>query len=236
MNYSDKLNKYTPRWQHEARDKNMDSIMIALSKEPQRFGDLLEMLPISHTALWDLLIKLRKEGSVEKIIHNDRDAYSLTEKGRIKFQKIILLIDTLTQIRKNDGGYLCGAVPTVPKEKEPLTWPSSMHLASDKTISKISDIIPLQFLLILQKNIISELSYNILKKGISLESKKDGKIVLAIEIDYKDLLRSIKERSLEKWKKLWNKEMEFNLLFYADSLSGGKPINIRNYKLKEKLT
>lgn len=229
---STQLNNYTPTKQRETREKNLDKIILVLSDGPNHFNTIMDLTDISHTTLSSCLHKLMDDGLVTKTIHENSEAYKLTEKGESEYHKIILLIDVLTEIRAKDGRYLTGGAPLFPNKEEPITWPSVMHLAADKDIPNIVQIIPKDYVFELQMNILNALTNNIKKKNLPLNEKIQGNIVLALEIDYQDLVRSIKGNAFEEWKKLWNKEKEINVLWHLDSLNDKQRLYITKHKLK----
>ena len=110
-----------------------------------------------------------------------------------------------------------------------------VHMAVDKEIENVLKIIPKEFLLQVQWNLISFMVNNIKKNKIKLNETANGEVVIGIQITYTDLVKMINNTSFEKWKKLWKKEGGITTIWLQDSISSDKRPYLTKYKLKGEL-
>jgi len=105
-------------------------------------------------------------------------------------------------------------------------------LAVDKEIDNVLQIIPKDYLIQMQLDLIGFISNNVKKNKIKLNEKLERKIVIGIPIEYSDLVKMIKNNSFEKWKKMWEKDKEINTIWLQDSISAEKRPYIMKYKIR----
>jgi len=190
-------------------------VISSLHKGPKRFKDLRDDVKLSETTLSKIIDELDQIDFIKHQIVNEKySGYGLTRKGESDYDQIFLLLDTLDKISNSGGKYLSGGVPYVGSNS---VWPTISHLAVDKTIPHITKIIYKNFLLSIQKYFLEELVKNIKKNKIPLIEHK-GTIVLGIELEYANLIRSIKDNSFKKWKNLWKEEDMISMFWLQDSI------------------
>lgn len=240
---------YTARKQALDMTQNRESILQSLRESPKTFKELDDTMPFSHTTLSKHLDDLEEKKMITKIIHQEKrenkqvykQIYKLTEKGESAYNEIFMLQNLLTQVKERSGKYLSGGVPLQPgtpsesDDYEPLFWPIVAHLAVDKNIENILQIIPQEQLINLQEDFLWKILENIRTKGIPIDENKEGSIIFGMEINYSDLVKTIKNNSFAKWKKLWRKEGAINTIWVQDSITSTKsPYVMKNKLMQEK--
>ena len=221
--------------QQRIKDTHREKILTILKDGSQRFSFLQKSTGHSPGGLAKILDDLIDGRLITKTVQNKRLVYSLTKKGRREFEEVFLLSNVLSQIKSRGGKYLSGGVPLQQVKTEPLFWPTSIHMAADKEIDNILQIIPKEYLLGMQFALNYLMARNIKKKKIQLNEKLEKQIVLGIQIEYSDLVKMIKNNSLTKWKELWEKEGEINTIWLQDSISADRGPYISKHKLKGSL-
>lgn len=218
------------RWEQSKRH-NHEAILKALRDGDKRFKDLKKLVNFSEPTLASALEQLREQGLIQDTMVGRRVGYTLTKKGEKAYDRIFLLSDILSEIKSRGGKYLSGGTPFQKVGTTPLFWPASVHLAVDKNIDNISQMISKVDLFELQHKVVSTFVNNIRKKNIELDDKQQGNIVVGFEIEYPDLARMVNSNSLEKWKKMWRKEKEILTIWLQDSISGEKKPYILPFKI-----
>ena len=210
---------------------NREEVIMALKDGNKRFKDLKNIVTFSEPTLANVLAQLEKNGLIKPTIVDRGAGYTLTKKGEKSYDRIFLLSDILSEIKSRGGKYLSGGTPFQKVGTTPLFWPASVHLAVDKNIDNISQMISKVDLFELQHKVVSTFVNNIRKKNIELDDKQQGNIVVGFEIEYPDLARMVNSNSLEKWKKMWRKEKEILTIWVQDSISGEKKPYILPFKI-----
>ena len=218
--------------QQRIKDKHRDKIITLLKEGPQRFSFLQNATGHSPAGLTKILDKLMDDNIITKTVQNRKLVYVLTKKGQRVFEEIFLLSDVLSEIKSRNGKYLSGGVPLQRIKTPPLYWPTIVHLAVDKEIDNVLQIIPKDYLIQMQLDLIGFISNNVKKNKIKLNEKLERKIVIGIPIEYSDLVKMIKNNSFEKWKKMWEKDKEINTIWLQDSISAEKRPYIMKYKIR----
>ncbi len=218
--------------QQRIKDAHRDKILTLLKDGPQRYSFLQKSTGHSPGGLTTILNELIGNNLITKTVENNKLVYKLTKKGRREFEEVFLLSDVLSQIKLRGGKYLSGGVPLQQVEQPPLYWPTMVHLAVDKEIDDVLQIIPKEYLIQIQFDLINFMVEQVKKQKISLNEKLQKQIVIGIEIDYSELDKMIKNHSVSKWKKFWDKEGGINTIWLQDSISTEKRPYVTKYKLK----
>lgn len=222
--------------QQRIKEDHRDKVLTLLKDGPQRFSFLKKSTGFSSAGLTNILDELLDSKTITKTVQNKKLVYTLTKKGQKEFEGVFLLSDVLSEIKSRGGKYISGGVPLQKVKTLPLFWPTMVHMAVDKEIENVLKIIPKEFLLQLQWNLISFMVNNIKKNKIKLNETADGEVVIGIQITYTDLVRMINNTSFEKWKKLWKKEGGITTIWLQDSISSDKKPYLTKYKLKGEFT
>ncbi len=225
---------YTPRYQELKKSGHREAIISALNAGPKQFKELEKMFEFSHTTLSKHLKDLQRAKIIEKDVQDGKLVYVLTRKGENAYNEIFVLENELAEMKERKGKYLSGGAPLQKDLNDPLFWPTLVHLAIDKNIENIFQMIPKEYLYNIQENLVLNLLYNIQKKRLHLDENKDGKIILGISIDYSDLAKMVKYNSYEKWKKLWNQEKTIDTIWIQDSITPHRRPYVLQYHIKEK--
>ncbi|SMH71345.1 winged helix-turn-helix transcriptional regulator [Candidatus Nitrosotalea okcheonensis] len=229
--------QYTARQQKYDEGKHQEDILLALEKSPKTFKELENAVLFSHTTLSKHLKLLRKNGLITKTIHNENEAYKLTEKGESAYNEIFLLQNILTEIKERGGKYLSGGVPMAPVPKsgkpEPLFWPSTVHVAVDQSID-LFQLISKEYLIRIQNELIRHILENIQNKKLDLRDDKTGSIILGISLNYDEIVKMVKNDSYEKWGKLWKKEKAIDAIWIQDSVTPHTRPYILKYHIGDK--
>ena len=229
------MDHYTPHYQEQKKAKNIENIITALNEGPKQFKELDSLFKFSHTTLSKHLKELEDSNHIKKDIRDGKIVYTLTRKGENAYNEIFLLENELADIKERNGKYLSGGVPLQKDtDDEPLFWPGVIHLALDKNIENIFQMIPKEYLFNIQENLLLNMLYNINKRTLRLDENKDGKIILGISIEYSDLAKMVKYNSYEKWKKIWDKEKTIDTLWLQDSITPNRRPYVQPYHIKEK--
>lgn len=232
--------KYTARKQKQDESKHRENILVALQESPKTFKELDGSMPFTHTTLSKHLRYLREKSLISKIIHKDNQAYTLTEKGESAYNEIFMLQKFLTEIKERGGKYLSGGVPTQPglssqsSDYEPLFWPSTVHVAVDKNIEDVFQLISKEYLFLIQDNLIRHMLGNIKNKKLNLHDDKSGTIILGLSINYDEIVSMVKNNSYANWEKLWKKEKAINTIWVQDSITPHNKPYVLPYHIGEK--
>ena len=238
LKHSNELSKHNPMVEYTAakqksiKSNNRDAIILAIKEKPMRFKDLESKFQtepkITHTTLTKHLKELMAENYIKKEARDNKIVYLLTDKGEKIYHRIFLIEKTLTEIRERDGKYISGAVPVQPKGTEPFFWPSMAHMAADKNIPKVLEMITREHLFRIQESLLHHILGNIQTKNINLDEKIEGEIVIGVSLNYSEIVKAVKYNSYSNWTKLWKKEKALTTIWMQDSLSGeNKPFVLR---------
>lgn len=91
--------------QKSIKKRHQDKIISELSNEPKRFTDLLKLTGRSQAGLDKILKELTKEGKITKTIHNEKVAYTLTEKGQRHSKSMWILLSELLELEEKGASY-----------------------------------------------------------------------------------------------------------------------------------
>jgi len=194
----------------DLRDIRKQSTLRTLDEHgAQSFNDLQRLTNYSPSTLSSLLNHLKSEGKIEQIPHQGKLAYAITKKGKGTIIELGILGMDATEIMQKGGIYHddysseYGGMLYYWQ----LPWGIQDDIVYDKSLQKLNPI---------SKDTaraVNELLYNCIKEDvkkrkISLDTKKNGKIILGLTIDYQDLVKSINEQSLYYLENMSKKERE----------------------------
>ncbi len=176
------------------RERSKNKILIALKKEDKRFTDLQKETELSPAGLNGTLKMLMKEDIIRIILDGKKRKYRLTKNGERWFEKHLYLSYDVDLIKSREGKHyrdfstLHDSIISLGFE-----WGIESDLTVDKDIDglhllKSKDVIEIEEL------IYKKIKNNIKKENIEI---KNGKGVLGFRIDYNEIIKSIKQKSLE---------------------------------------
>lgn len=218
------------RWvQGQIKERNRKNIIKLLEKTPKRFTDLLKESGYSPRGLTSMLKDLEESKQIEKTIHDGREAYGLTKKGQDLLRQIpqfAYILDTLDKggVYHEDFSSIGGSMMVVE-----LPWGITDNLLINKKIDDRLNPFTKNIVFELQEQLYNKIYENVKKRKTLINESLDCSLVLEISIDYKELVKSIKENSLLYYKNLTDKEIDS---FYK--VDNGKGTE-KDYELLKKI-
>ena len=176
-------------------------ITLLQNEGPKRFNELKRLTSRAPRGLHITLDTLKQRKQIEQYVDekSGKVFYRATPKARRYFQDIFTLPFTLSWIEKENGKFysdysgfhgdmwFCY-----------LPWGIRDDLALSKEIEEKNNPITKEFVKELQLYFFKKLRAEIRLKNIVLEPEKRGTIVLGFEIDYQDLIKSLKHKDVLK--------------------------------------
>lgn len=196
--------KESYKYQKKRQEENEIQVISVLEREgPRRFNELKQLVGRAPRGLSITLDNLIRKREVEKFIDDKTGnvCYRSTPKGRKYFHDIFTLPFTLSWIEEK-GGKFYSDYSGIHDDMWfcYLPWGIRDDLAITKDIEK-NNPISKEFVTELQQYIFKKLRSEIKSKKDMLDSEKNGTIVLGFEIDYKELIQSIKHKDVLKLRK-----------------------------------
>jgi len=152
---------------------NKERVIDLLMKGPKKFKLLHEESKLSQMGLWKILNALMKEGKIEKVLHEGKVAYALTESGRVYHESIWFLTHELLDLKGQ--GYSYTRRPYGAGIRVDIAYPPN----SANVASLHQSIPPLRELFL----------KHLLKSAENIP--KQGKLILSFEMDYSGPMRQI---------------------------------------------
>ncbi len=192
------------------KDANRHRILKIIKKEgPQRFKELQEKSKRSPRGLNNMLKDLLDAKKIEKVMHNEHQAYGLTETGSASVRNL----DLILSVRRDmivDGGtyfdgysYQWGSVLFCD-----LPWGIDDDLILDKNISEEMNPITKETAIAVQEFLFKRILSDVKKKKITLDKTKNGNIIWEFSIEYKELVKSLEKNSLKFYQNMTKEEFE----------------------------
>jgi predicted transcriptional regulator len=188
------------------RERSRNKIFVALRNKPKRFTDLEVDTGLSAVGLTSILKILQKEGEIKLELIDDKKKYKLTKKGTVSVSNLNLLSMNLEKIMSDEGKYystFSGLTPSM--SSCGLAWGIDSDLTLDKNIDSLN--------LLSKKDVgdIEEFIFKILSKNIpknKLDEKISGEMILGFVINYSELIKSIKNKSLDYINNITKEELK----------------------------
>jgi len=166
-------------------------------KGPHSFSKLEEITQLFPGTLNAVLNDLEEDKKIERITHERKMAYAITKKGRGTIVELGILGVEATDLMQKGGVYL----------EDYSNWRGTMYfydlpwcmqddLILDKNLKKLNPITK-ETATELQKLLYRCIKEDAKKRRIHLDGTKDGKVILGFNIDYKGLVKSIEEQSMD---------------------------------------
>lgn len=203
----EKRNSYY--YQHMVRERNRERILVLLKDNPQRFTDLEKLSKFSPRGLTGILKDLEEEKKIEKILHNKKQAYKLTQRGLRLFTGSYLLRTMIEDLEKKDSkfydNYSTVKYSTLFLR---LPWGIDDNLLVEKGIDEKHNPITTDIAASLNEELYKKIKKEIIKNKIPVDKNMKGRILLSFVIDYKELIESVEQNSLEYCKKISQQEID----------------------------
>jgi len=166
-------------------------------KGPHSFSKLEESTQLFPGTLNAVLNDLEGDKKIERIAHEGKMAYAITKKGRGTIVELGILGVEATDVMQKGGVYL----------EDYSNWRGTMYfydlpsgmqddLILDKNLKKLNPITK-ETASELHKLLYRCIKEDAKKRRIHLDGTKDGKVILGFNIDYKGLVKSIEEQSMD---------------------------------------
>jgi len=188
------------------RERSRNKVFKALKNEPRRFTDLEVDTGLSAVGLTSILKILQKEGEIKLELIDNKKKYVLTKKGTISVSNLNLLSMNLEKIISDEGKYystFSGLTPSM--HSCGLAWGIDSALALDKNIDSM-DLLSRKDVGNIEEFIFKTISNKIPKK--KLDEKIIGKMILGFTINYSELIKSIKNKSLDYMNNITKEELK----------------------------
>ncbi|HEV2192537.1 MAG TPA: hypothetical protein VGR54_02835 [Nitrosopumilaceae archaeon] len=188
---------------------NRNKIIAALDGDPKRFKDLLDSTKLSAMGLTNIIKQLVSEKIIEHVIHNGKQSYSLSKSGIEQLLELKKAGYTLKKIQDEGGRYYedySGYYNS--KYYNDLPWGIEDELMVDKRIDQKINPITKEVVADMQELLYTKVKELIKKGKITIDKFTNGDILLSFMIEYKELINSIQENSLEYIKNITNEELD----------------------------
>jgi len=179
--------KYDPhQTQKDIKKQNKETILNLLEDSPKRFTDLQKVTKFSPTGLTSMLKRLVDENEIEKIIHEEKSAYSITDHGKQLLDRG-KATHTINTIEKNGGifYYNYSGISEV-LETHRLMGGIYPYLVIDKNLDELN-LLSTSDMLDIEKFVLEKF----IKKKNKLKQESFGKLVFGFVIDYPKLLNTV---------------------------------------------
>ena len=181
--------------QKRVKQEHRNRILSLLSEKPRTFTELQKITRFSPAGLTKMLDDLVKEKEIIKgkkrgEPYETRTAYA---------KQFMNLENTIAEIVYNDGKYYVDYADHISSGIPPYAppWGILSHLYIDKKTGKKLNPFSKLDVFDIEKFIFEKIRYNIIHHKIDYDKNKEGKVVLAYEISYKELIKSIEGTSEE---------------------------------------
>ena len=194
-------------YQEKVRQGNRMNVLSFLKHgEPVRFKDLKKDSELSPMGLYKILKDLEGNELIRHYLSGSRPVYEITKKGKSTFSKAMTLGIIMDQIEKEGGEYhhnYSGAITAF--ESSGLIWGIRDDVVIDKKLDEKIFPILRDMILNIHKEIYSKLKEISKIRKIDFDEIKNSKILLGFIIEYDNLIKSIREDSLENYRKMHSK-------------------------------
>jgi hypothetical protein len=197
--------------QKDTKERNEHRILTALSMGSLGFTEIQNTSGLSPAGLSSVLNRMITEKKIHKKGTGKKTSYSVS--AGITAKEMLYLGHILADLRENDCKYYVDFSDNGQSEASGYgsSWGITSHLFLDKEIGKKLNLFSKKDIFEYEKNLYENILSKIKKKEIKLDSTKKGKIVLAFEINYDTISKSIKAHKDIDHKKLVKARLqEFN--------------------------
>ncbi|KAF6246369.1 hypothetical protein C6990_09590 [Nitrosopumilus sp. b3] len=195
------------------KELRKNRFLSLLEAEPLPFSELERQYGKGPSSANRLRKELEDEKKIELVIYQHKKAYAITKKGKNSLLSFGIIGMLINKILVNGGLYhedydnIRGSMYYYD-----LPWGIQDDLVYDKKLSKNNPITK-ETANNLHQTLYRNIIEDIKNKNIKLDDAKDGKIILGFILEYKDLVKSIKEQSLDYLDIMSQKEKDILAIF-----------------------
>lgn len=196
-------------YQHEVRRRNRERILSLLNEGPKRFTDLLNESKLSPKGLTAILKDLENQKKIKRVVHEKKQAYELTKKG-IAILTGHYLLRTMIESLEKKGSQYYENYSNVQYSTWfcRLPWGIDDELIIENSIGEKFNPITKDIAAALNEELYKRIKEKIIKKELPIDKNRKGLLLLCFTIDYKDLIDSIEQNSLEYVNKITGHELD----------------------------
>lgn len=191
------------------KEFNRFKILKILNKHgPKRFKELEQLTKTSPRGLNMMLKDLLSQKRIAKIIHDGHQAYAMTKTGSKKFEILDLIYRGRTEMLENGGEYHDDySKQNLSVLSTYYSWGIEDDLILDKTMIDVNPISK-DTAIAMNEFLFKKIRDDVKNKKIKLDKTKHGSVIFEFSIDYPELIKSIEENSLEKYRKVTKEELD----------------------------
>ena len=194
---------------HPRRELSRNKVLNSLRKFPKRSKELLKDTGLSVAGFNEIRKILLDEKLIDHTLINGKEGYTITKKGITTLKNYPYLAYLIDNIHSRDGRYHSDYTTTTGSILSlNLSWGIHSDLTYDKDMGKLNLLSPKDVIEI-EKLLFDKISNNIKKK--KLHKEQIGKMVLGFDINYIEVLKSIKEKSLAYCDNSFKEEWDLRL-------------------------
>jgi len=197
--------------QRDTKLTNEQAVLNYLNKEPKRFKEIREETKISAMGLTNILKRLLSEGKIERTLHKDKEAYSLTKKGMDYLKGMWMILYEIYEMQNRKTSYNSNYF-----FENDIKWSSLIEAESPQiNYRDFINTVSSEYRELILKSIKEKYIKENEDKTYSLINKEElkGKHIIAFEVDF-DLIRKNLEDSLKS-----DKEFDTSLKDYKEGIS-----------------
>lgn len=199
--------KETYKTQRTTATDNENKILKALLPNPKTFTELKNELKISHTGLSKILDRLESKETIKRMEYSK--AYELTAKGQKIVKAIPIILDSIEEILEGKHRYW-NKMGKFRLGYKGISFDILNNICVDTKLVSVFESIIEESLKILENKIAD------IPDIVENESLLNGKLVLAITMDFEDMKKQFLNRNNKQWKKFaieWKNEDKWLKLF-----------------------
>ena len=190
--------------QKRIKEENRHKILRLLQDKPRTFKELLEQTGFSPMGLTKMLKELKEQNKIGKQDKSRTSPYVLGAGGATTAHELVFLGDTISEVRNNGGRYYIDLSCHVGSEFSDYAppWGIFAHLFVSKELRE-KKLNPLWYLEMfdIERVMYEKILQKFEKNKFHLDEDTKGKIIVGFEIDYENLIKSIKSHSPKDHKK-----------------------------------
>ena len=205
--------------QRRIKEENRHKILRLLHDKPRTFKELLEQTGFSPMGLTKMLKELKEQSKIGKLTNSRTSPYVIGKGGSTTAHDFLFLGNVISEIRDNGGKYYIDLSSHSGSELSDfgLPWGIYSHLFVSKELreKKLNPLWGLEMLDI-ERFMYEKILQKFENEQFHLDDDAKGKIIVGFEINYKDLVKSVKSHSPKDHKKYLKekiKELERDMNF-----------------------
>jgi len=194
--------------QKDTKERNEHKILTFLSMGGMKYTEIQNSSGLSPAGLSSVLNRMINEKKIYKKGTGNKTSYHSSSGSTAK--ELWYLGHVLADLRENDCKYYIDFSDNHLSEAFGYgsSWGITSHLFLDKEIGKKLNLFSKKDIFQYERYFYESILTKIKKKEIKIDHNKKGKVVLAFEIDYDKLAKSIKSHKDSIHKKLVNARLK----------------------------